>query len=190
MKKIYSLSILTFFLLFSFSFLIFNFTFSQTYSISGYIKYDGPDSSILKNTRLFLYKYNGIKFKKLDSTFTDINGYYIFKNDSNGTYNISLDIKIPWDGFRARDLLMIRRYCLGLYHFLDPLKQEAADLNGDKKSCTPIDELILNRYFWGLMKTIPNPWLYTNTDFIINSKNITLNIKALCRGDVDGSYKF
>ena len=71
--------------------------------------------------------------EKYRDTLTNNTGYYIFNNV--GFHNIHLSAYSKKDyreGLSASDILLLRKYLLGLYEFDSPYKLLAADTNGDK----------------------------------------------------------
>jgi hypothetical protein len=75
-----------------------------------------------------------------------------------------------------------------LYSFTDNLLKTAADVSGDTK-INPVDALYLNRRYIGLItKYKVSDWLFDNLTVKVNGSDVIHNIKAVCAGDVNGSY--
>jgi hypothetical protein len=137
------------------------------------------------STNVYLKNING---DILSSVQTDNSGAYQFINVSNGEYRIECTTAINWGGANPLDALYVNRNYIGTYNFGDALKKKAADVNLDNK-VNPVDALSINRRFTGLITQFTAPdWMFEAANIIVNGGNVTQNIKAICAGDVDGSY--
>lgn len=152
-------------------------------TISGLLLYANTASTVLGNTKIFLY--NGTTL--LDSTITDAGGAYAFTNKTNGTYSVSASCNKPWGGVNSTDALLIRRYIVGTSAF-DTLQIKSADVNGSS-SINSTDALLIRRRVTGIDSTFKiGDWVFDNPAVEVNNSNATKNIRALCIGDVNGSY--
>ncbi len=156
------------------------------YTVQGSVLYDDKTNSALKSSSIYLYlKSDSLVLK--DSASTDSLGNYKFQKVSAGVYAIRIIPQLPWGGVNPTDALHINRYYIRLYTFKDELMKRTADVNIDNK-INPFDALLINRRYIKLVKKFPlSDWIFDNEDFIVNS-DTTFNIKAICAGDVNGSY--
>lgn len=156
-------------------------------TIWGYLEYDNIFNTRLNNVKLTLVDYSN---NVIATTTTNNAGYYAFDNIGNGSYSIKGVIDIPAGGINPTDALEINRYYIKLYHFADDLKKAAADVNADGK-INPLDAILVNRFYIKLISGLPaGKWLFSNNTFIINCDlTLQVNLRAICVGDVDGSFK-
>ena len=159
-----------------------------TFKISGTVTYDNNNNTPIINTMVYLENSGG---KKLDSMITDISGLFKFQNLLNGTYKLVCG-KTPmkWGGANPLDALTVNRYFINLITaFGDAHKKTAADINNDGK-INPTDALTINRRYVGLISKFGIPdWLFDSPTIVINNASLEGFPKAICAGDVDGSYK-
>lgn len=161
---------------------------SKTKYILGNLTYDNKSNTPLKNVKLYLINS---KDTIIDSTFTDATGHYIFNNVYNGNYTLlPAPNTLPvWGGVNPADALLIDRSYISLYNFTDGLLKRAGDINEDGK-VNPIDALLINRRYIHLINKFKvSDWLFDNLNVTVNGDNVIHNIKAVCAGDVNGSYK-
>ena len=157
---------------------------SAHYNLSGTLTYDNIQSSPITNTKLYLKNADN---STVDSTSTDESGAYNFGRQLAGAYYIDPVITKNWGGGNPLDALYIMRYYLGIYDFTDALRLKAADAYYDLK-ITPIDALYINQRYVLAITSFPHgDWVSQNDAIKLNS-DINYNFKALCVGDVDGSY--
>lgn len=156
-------------------------------TIQGNLTYDNKFNTPLKNIKLYLKDSTD---KIIDSTITDTTGHYIFHNVINGKYTLlpTPNTLPAWGGVNPIDALLINRTYISLNVITDNLLKTAADVNGDNK-INPLDALLINRRYIHIINkfTVPD-WLFDNLNVTVNGDDITHNIKAVCAGDVNGSY--
>ena len=155
------------------------------YTIHGIVKYDNTAQTPLSNTKVYIETTEGIK---IDSTDTDIAGNYVFNYVSNGTYILDCKTTLNWSGVNPLDALLINRYYIQIYSFVDNMRMTAADVNNDKKY-NPLDALFINRRYVGMISkfTIPD-WLFSKPTVTISDSSVNQDIIGICAGDVNGSY--
>jgi hypothetical protein len=126
-----------------------------------------------------------------DSTLGNIYGKFTFNNLRNGTYLLtaqSSQSSAHWGGGNPTDALLVNRFYIGGYNFNDNLKQEAADVNKDGK-IYPTDALLINkRYVNSINSFKAGDWIFETKTITINGKDMFLNIKGICVGDVNATY--
>ncbi|MBP7496148.1 MAG: immunoglobulin domain-containing protein [Bacteroidales bacterium] len=155
------------------------------YNIEGFLTYGNSNKTPLVNDSLFLVNNEG---NVLRSTITYTDGYFKFSNLKSGTFFLKYKIFRNCGGINPVDALFINKYFLGIYKFTDYIKQLAADVLADSK-ILPTDALYINRYFLGIIKRFtPNEWVIYPNEILIDNKDVFLDIKAICVGDVNGSY--
>lgn len=161
---------------------------SNMQAISGYVKYDNSSSTPMNNTTVYLYKHLTNNDQLIDSVKTDANGAFNLYNLTDGTYTLICNTSKAWGGSNPVDALLANRNFIGVYSITDPLKKKAADVNNDNK-INPIDALMINRRYIGSLKKFTNPdWLFETPTVVITGADVIQNIKAICTGDVNGSY--
>lgn len=155
-------------------------------SITGKITYDDTlnPHQTLSDVDLYLTTANG---EPEDSTTTDQNGEYVFEYLSSGDYYLQPSTNKTWGGGNSTDALRIMQHFVNLYN-LSGLKLKAADVNGSGY-VNAMDALYVAQRFVLLINSFPaGDWIFESDSITINNSNVSLNLKGLCTGDVDGSY--
>ncbi len=153
--------------------------------IEGYVTYDNSSHTPMASTWVFLYDSELIK---KDSTYTDISGHFIFNNVTNGNYTIRCVTDKAYGGEDPVDALFANLNYIGKYSFRNALAKRVSDVNGDSKT-TPTDGLLINRRFIKATKSYKSgDWAFEDPSVIVSDASVKRNIKALCFGDIDGSY--
>ncbi len=153
--------------------------------IYGILNYNNVATTPIKSTKVNLYNSEG---KRIDSTTTNTSGFYRFFNIDDGKYILKPDIKAKSGGFNPTDALLVNRNYITLYQFKDELKKKAADVNEDT-DINPTDALLINRRYIGILKSFkPTNWKYQSDTITVKGADINYNIKAICTGDVNGSF--
>jgi hypothetical protein len=151
--------------------------------VEGNLVYDNAGQTPLPNSPVYLILDNAI----VQQTTTDLNGNYAFPAVPGGNYIITAGTSLPFGGVNSVDALLIMKYFVGLEQ-LSGLRLQAANLNQDG-SVNSIDALLAMKRFVGLISTFPiSDWLFEGYPVSVQSSGIVQNIKALCAGDVNGSY--
>ena len=156
--------------------------------VYGYLTYDNlqQPQTPLNNVKVFLYSY--LK-TLLDSTITDINGYYLFDTLAGGTsYIIEPDYNTkPWGGSNSSDALQIMLHFVGM-NVLSGLPLRAADVSADG-SVNSIDALNVQQRFVGMIPGfVAGNWVQTSDTIYFNGANQQRDIQSLCYGDPNRSY--
>ncbi|MBP7496893.1 MAG: Ig-like domain-containing protein [Bacteroidales bacterium] len=163
-----------------------NISDGKIFSISGQVKYNHSDSTLLDNIQIKLLDE---KDNLIETAITDASGYYNFTKLANGIYKMDISTSRPSKGITPIDALFVNRHYLKIITLKDNLVKKAADITNDN-NITPIDALFINRRFLGIIKKFPKPdWVFDNSNIIIADKDVVLKIRAMCTGDVNGSYK-
>ncbi len=153
--------------------------------ISGTINYLNGANTPLDSTRIRILSQTNVP---LDSVNTNNTGNYAFNCLNPGTYKIRSSCKKKWGGGNSLDALLIARYSVGLISF-NSMQMKAADVNASG-SINAGDSYLVMRRFAGMVTTFPaGDWCYSTHDtVIVNTSDIIVQVKALCIGDVNGSY--
>jgi hypothetical protein len=86
------------------------------------------------------------------------------------------------------DALLVNRNYIRLYRFPDPLLKLAGDVNIDNR-LNPVDALLINRRYIKVINSFKaGDWLNQKDVITVNSDKVTKDIKAVCTGDVNGTY--
>ncbi len=156
------------------------------HTIVGLVLYDNTSSTPMTETTVYLKSPEGVK---LDSVITDANGAYQFENLSNGTYKLSCKTSKIWGGGTPFDALQINRFYINLFVFPNKLKELAGDVSKDSK-INPTDALMINRRYIRITNSfMSGDWLFEDTEINVNNADLYQDIKAICFGDVNGSYQ-
>ena len=158
---------------------------SNAYNISGTLTYDNLENTPINNTSVTLLSTDDFI---LSYNTTNDSGKFLFNNVIQGTYYILPDITKAWGGGNPVDALMVNRYYIKAYNFQDDLLKQAADVNADGK-INPVDALLINRrYIKAINSFVAGNWIYGIDSINVVDSNRVYNFKAVCVGDVNGSY--
>ena len=154
-------------------------------TVTGAFYYDNAGKTPISNTVISLTSEDGAK---VHTATTDALGNYIFNNLSAGAYKFKVFIFKKWGGADPLDALMVNRNYINLYEFNDSLLAQAADVNLDNQ-INSLDALLINRRFIELINSFKSgDWLF-DANIVNIRKSTILNFKAICTGDVNGSFK-
>ena len=168
-------------------FTIIAFTSKAQYTIDGFVYYDSQ--SVLPIADVSLQLKRTSDNTNIGTAFlTGSTGYFKFVNIPSGKYVFATSTTHPVGGIDATDALLVIRYFINIYSFTDNLRKLAANVNADNQ-VNPADALLINRRFIQILNTFKaGDWLFEKDSINVSGGNITHNIKALCYGDVNGSY--
>jgi hypothetical protein len=153
-------------------------------TIQGYITYHNASSTPINGAKVYL-KYTAGAL--IDSTVTDANGYYILTSQPVGDLTLFVTTQKPWGGNSAADALLLSRSVIGL-EILDPLQEEAADVNNSNTK-TSADALLIKRRIIGLESSFAaGDWVFESAAINYTKVSQTVNLKGLAMGDVNKSY--
>ncbi len=153
-------------------------------SLAGTVQYFNTGGTPLSNVPVKLMNGN-IQVKE---TTTNGSGYYQFQNITPGNYTLKLSTTRPWGGVNSSDALLTLKHFVGI-SLLSGLKMTAGDVNLSSQINSQ-DALYIQRRYINQISSFPvSDWLFDNPSITISSSvNSTQNIKAICSGDVNGSY--
>ncbi len=154
-------------------------------SISGKLTYDNSQSTLVRPSVVYLRTLLG---NNIDSSTADQNGKFRFCSVPNGSYILTTKSSAAWGGVNANDALLAQRHFVQLMT-LSGLKYKAGDVNASSYLNSTDAYLIKNRFIQ-LITTFPNgDWVFEEPQVTVSGTTIqNIDIKALCTGDVDGSY--
>ncbi len=152
--------------------------------IQGYVRYQNNINTPLQGVNVKLRLGGGV----VAQTNTSATGYFSFIGVAPGTYYLSCNDSAPWGGNNAVDALKIMKYFVGL-ETMSPLQLKAAD-NDVSNYVNTADALnIMQRFVEAIPKFSQSDWVFESPVVNLpNSTIVTKNIRALCSGDVDGSF--
>ncbi|MEI6767222.1 MAG: T9SS type A sorting domain-containing protein, partial [Bacteroidota bacterium] len=188
--------------------------FGNVYTISGSVNYQNRTApyslyNASYETKIYLYNFGGTL--PIDSTLLKPDGTYVTSYVPAGDYSLCAKTKRGWNGVNATDALVIQKYMVGALSLSWIYKQAAYTRNyGTGPNST--DALIINKRWTKKINSFQNgDWVFSamdpgldsawlnncslnnvlqrNLNFkrTITNSNITVNIGALCVGDVNGS---
>jgi hypothetical protein len=157
------------------------------YMVSGTVTYDNGASTPIETL-------TSVSLSPFGSCPTTTGGYYEFLTVPNGSYMMTASCTKPWGGVTTIDGTLATRFALGLTT-LAPLRQKAADVN-KSNDVTSIDGILIKRRALGNISSWPAPnWIFDDGSFAspgvpvnVSGGNVIHHLKALCSGDVNGSY--
>jgi hypothetical protein len=156
------------------------------YPLSGRLIYDNSAGTPLRGTMVEL-RDTTLQIRAFG--LTDSLGSFGWNNLGPLALLPSWTYAVPWGGVNATDALGISRAFASLVT-LSPLRFKAADVNGNG-AVNNTDALLVNRRSAGMVGSFaggdwvddnPGPWMAGVT-------GVPGTIRALCKGDVNGSYQ-
>jgi len=123
----------------------------------------------------------------ISSVNVDAAANYLFQNLNNAPYILQATTTRAWGGVTSADALLINGY------FADPtlfsgLKVKAADVNNDGVINANDALQTLQRSVNSISSFAAGDWAYSNDTVIVAGQNVQRNVRAVCVGDVNGSY--
>ena len=137
----------------------------------------------------------------IDSARTDINGYFSFFRENNGTYFLTAKTRKPWSGVNSTDAVKVKRHYTGSEYLTSSIRLHAADVNSSY-CINSTDAIKITRRFVGSDTTFTRGnWLFEkpsggdtitvshnlNNTVVINGSDTKQNFRAICVGDVNGT---
>lgn len=157
-----------------------------TYTISGTITYANVNNTVMTNTNVALVSGELV----IATTTTDASGNYAFENVEDGTYTIVASTDKTWGGSNNTDAILVKRHVIAYQGFqFNAIQLKAADVQNNN-IVNNTDAILIQRKVVGgnvSQWTLPN-WVFEKPTVLIEGANAISNIKALCAGDVNGSY--
>jgi hypothetical protein len=158
-------------------------TVYATYDLSGIVSYDNTEETAMNNCLVTLY-LGGSPYA---NTITDALGYYEFLNLVPNTYTLSFSTGKDWGGVNSTDALAVQNHYAGNMLLVQPYLN-AGDVNLSN-TVNATDALLMKRRYSNLISSFVSGDWYFQTAPILVDGDITFDVKALCYGDVNGSYE-
>ncbi|MHC1707458.1 MAG: T9SS type A sorting domain-containing protein [Bacteroidales bacterium] len=152
-------------------------------TLSGQVTYQNNFSTPMNNTTVVL---KNAANQVLDQVNTNSSGNYTFKV-LDGTYTLGATTTKPWGGVNSTDALGAMKHFVGIAP-LSGLALEAGNVN----AAAPVnatDALLIQLRFVGLIPGFAaGTWAFESASQTISGTDAVKNFKAICYGDVNGSY--
>lgn len=153
--------------------------------IYGNAYYDNASSTEMNNVSVDLKTLSG---DNLANDITDANGEFVFTNILSGFYTFDASTAKPWGGVNATDALGIMQHFVAI-NTLTGMRLAAADVDASG-FVNSLDALAAAQRFTLLINSFPaGDWLFwADTVNLLPGSDTSAGIKAICYGDIDGSY--
>jgi len=153
--------------------------------IYGNVHYDNVSGTAMNNSNIELYSYSG---DQIDATVSDVNGEFVFDTLLSGLYTLDASTSKAWGGVNSTDALGIMRHFVA-FDTLSGIRLAAADVDASGFVNT-IDALTTAQRFTLTINSFPaGDWLFqSDTVTLLAGKDTTVEVLAICYGDIDGSY--
>ena len=151
--------------------------------VYGDIEYDNADSTVVDSVMVKLKSGDMV----IDSFLTRSHGEFCFSNVQPGNYTIECSSARSWGGVNSVDALLILKHFTELSQLAN-LRLLAAFIDGNSW-LNSIDALLIAKRYTGNIMQYPQPdWVFEPKVISVGTSNAEVKVKALCRGDVNGSY--
>lgn len=149
-------------------------------SLSGILTYDNPASTPVTNTVVTMGNWYSAQ--------SGTDGGFEFPSVGSGTWLLQAEVNKPAGGINATDALKVLNHFVNTQP-LSGLKLQAADVDGTG-FVNAADGLMIAKRFVGMISTFPvGDWLSEEPLVTIaGSGSFTQDLKAICFGDLDGSF--
>ncbi len=152
--------------------------------IRGYVKYDNTEASILQQVKVYLTDLGG---NKLDSTTTNLGGYFVFYGVSLGSFRLITEAEKPWGGVSTNDALLAFRHFVEM-DTLEGMSFLAADADGNHY-VNATDAMAILARVTGVRNSLPaGDWCFEQPIVNTGVAPAMVFIRGRCRGDIDGSH--
>jgi|GEM_PF-2279201 len=157
--------------------------YNAGFSISGKVLYNNSALTPLEGVSVNLYKDT----VQVGTAVTNTAGEFLFGGMLPNGYSITTKSNSLYGGANSTDALLIRQYIIGQKTF-DSLQLKAADVNSSG-SVSSTDALLIRQRTAGIINSFTSgDWIFEKPYFILSNADTVINIRALCAGDVNGSY--
>jgi PKD repeat protein len=153
--------------------------------VSGLVTYNNSANTPMSAVNVRLLTVPGGVQDALTTTIS--NGTYSMSSYTNGVRTFSLNTSRTTGGINATDALQANLHFANTQP-LTGLRFRAADVNASN-SVNASDALVINRRYSNVISTFPaGEWVFDTATIVTNGSAITRNLKAMCYGDVNGSF--
>ncbi len=158
---------------------------TDTYSMSGNITYDNTAQSIIDSVDVYAMDYMR---NIVDTAWTDEFGHFEFNSIPYGKYLFDIEPQNNWGSVNSTDALLIMQH-FAQVNTLSDIRRDASDVNWSH-TVNATDALLVMKRFTAMINSFPaGDWLLELDSLVIDGRaNLTHDFKALCYGDVNGSY--
>jgi parallel beta-helix repeat protein len=155
------------------------------YHLCGDIVYDNTASTIMDSVDVYAMDYLR---NIIDTTRSDEFGHFEFDSLYFGKYLFDIEPNIAWGGVNSTDALLIMQD-FAQVSILTGVKEDAADVNWSHTVNATDALLVMKRYAAVINSFVVGDWLLGLDTLLIDGVTDTIHdFKALCYGDVNGSY--
>jgi hypothetical protein len=160
----------------------------QLSDLSGALAYANEENTALANISVRLKDEEG---NVAGETLTGTDGTYSFSGLRSGNYYFEVDSGLSWGGVNSTDALSVALHQVPQNgHSLVSIFLAAADVNGDGL-VDETDEILIRERTISLIDEFPaGDLVYSQALIVVEGASMNLNLRILCRGDVNGSYEF
>ncbi len=152
--------------------------------VQGYITYNNSVVTPMNDIQVTLNQGSTV----IMTATTDANGFFEFEDAPVGTFTLIPSCSKPWGGVNATDALLILKHFVSISS-LSGLPKKAADID-NTNTINSVDALATQKRYVGMITSfIAGDWAFERPIIDVNGMGVVnQNIKALCYGDVNGSY--
>jgi oligosaccharide 4-alpha-D-glucosyltransferase len=148
--------------------------------LTGNLLYANPSLTPMAGSRIALV--DSLSGQVLLRDTTDVAGAFGWPSRPTAGYRPQVEVVAAWGGCNATDALQIGRATASLLLF-NTIQRMAADVNGNG-IVNSTDALLL------MMRTAGLSSSFSASDWVVHAEtNTPLQLRVLCRGDVNGSYQ-
>ena len=153
--------------------------------VSGFVTYNNSASTPLSSVNVRLLTVpGGVQDAQ---AVTSVNGSYSINAYTNGLRSFSFNTSRTTGGVNATDALQANLHFANTQP-LTGLRLRAADVNASN-SVNASDALVISRRYSNVISAFPaGDWVFDTATITTNGAAITRDFKAMCYGDVNGSF--
>ncbi len=152
-------------------------------TVNGQLTYDNQASTPMSSSVVYLMNDDG----QHGACPTGSTGEYTFDSVFPGNYYLMAETGKPFGGINSTDALITMQHFVQLLT-LEGLKLQAADVDLSQ-NINATDALLIMKRFVNQINSFPaGDWLFETTAFPVAADDLTMDMKALCYGDVNGSF--
>lgn len=157
----------------------------ELYTLSGNLIYDDSLQTLVGNTKIYLLDESACR---IDSTLSASDGTFAFSGLRSGDYAFEIGNDFAWGGVNSTDALATALHFNNIAGFtLEGLALLAADVNGDEVIDSLDADLIQNRSIKIIDAFPASDFVFEQHSVTIDGSDEVMDLKFLCRGDVNAS---
>lgn len=151
--------------------------------VEGQLRYLNAGATAMTNSQLRLMQGSQL----LHSASTNTMGMFSMPSVAGGAYSFAMSTNKPWGGGNATDALLISRH-FSVLSPLSGLNLAAADVNNSGVVNSSDALLVGRRAALQLSSFAAGDWMWSPTSVQVGTTGVTMDVRTLCVGDVNGSY--